>query len=168
MDGTGLIFADGEARAADHGLELALRQVDALFGVDLRQLRIVFGRHGRNGEGGDPAADGDLEVFVDRDGDRIVRQLADDIEEESRRHDARAGLLDVRVNGDGDARLEIITGKRQLDTCADIDSLERRNGALLCDGTGGDGDGADQRIFSQVNFIWIPPFLLSRERKDFF
>ena len=23
-------------------------------------------------------------------------------------------------------------------------------------------------FFSQVNFIWIPPFLLSRERKDFF
>ena len=168
MDGSGLVFADSEARAADHGLELALRQVDALFGVDLRQLRIILRGHGRNGEGGDPAADGDLEVFVDRDGDRIVRQLADDIEEESRRHDARAGLLDVRVNGDGDARLEIITGKRQLDTCADIDSLERRNGALLCDGTGGDGDGADQRIFFTGKFHMDSSVSSFQRKKGFF
>ena len=42
---------------------------------------------------------------------------------------------------------EVDVYKRQ-----DIDSLERRNGALLCDGTGGDGDGADQRIFFTGKF----------------
>lgn len=49
MDGAGLIFADGKAGAADHGFQLVLRQADPLIGLDLRQLRVIFGRHGRDG-----------------------------------------------------------------------------------------------------------------------
>lgn len=168
MDGAGLIFADGKAGAADHGFQLVLRQADTLVGLDLRQLRVIFGRHGRDGKRGNAAADGDLELFVDRNTDGIARQLPDDVEEETGGHNAGAGLLDLGVDGDGDARFKIITGKRQLYAGPDINSFERRNGALLRDGTGSDGDGAHQRIFSQVNFMELPPFLLSKERKDIF
>lgn len=49
MDGAGLIFADGKAGAADHGFQLVLRQADPLVGLDLRQLRVILGGHGRDG-----------------------------------------------------------------------------------------------------------------------
>lgn len=115
-----------------------------------------------------PAADGYFEFFVNRDADGIVGQLSDNVEEETGGHDAGASLLDLGIDGDGNARFEIITGKRQLYAGPDINSLERRNGALLRDGTEATETALTSAFFSQVNFMELPPFLLSRERKDIF
>ena len=168
MDRTRLIFTDGKAGAADHGFQLVLRQADPLVGLDLRQLRVIFGRHGRDGKRGNAAADGDLELFVDRNTDGIARQLPDDVEEETGGHNAGASLLDLGVDGDGDARFKIITGKRQLYASPDINSFERRNGALLRDGTGSDGDGAHQRIFFTGKFHGTSSVSSFKRKKGYF
>lgn len=113
MDGAGLVLADGEDGAADHLLELALGHGDTLFGVHVRQIWVVLGVRGRDGEGGDAAADGYLIIVVHGDLDHIVRQLPDDIEEEAGREDIGAGLLNLGGYGDGDAGLQIVARQHQ-------------------------------------------------------
>ena len=152
MDRPRLIFADREDGATDHGLERVLRNLHALFRLDVRQLRVVLGRHGRNGKRRNAAADFHLEIFVDRDAHILAGQLADDVKEQPRGHDALARLLNLGRHAYRDARLEIIPGKYQLDTCAHIDALERGDGALLRDRARGDGDGRNEQIFFTANF----------------
>ena len=168
MNGTGLIFADGKTGAADHGFEFILRQADAFVGLDFRQFRVILGGHSRDGERGNAAADGYFEFFVNRDADGLVGQLSDNVEEETGGHDAGASLLDLGIDGDGNARFEIITGKRQLYASPDINSLERRNGALLRDGTGGDGDGAHQCVFFTGKFHGTSSVSSFKRKKGYF
>ena len=86
LDGAGLIFGHGEDRAGDHGLQRGLRHGHAALAVDVRQLGIVLGIHGRDLEEGRARTDGDLLLVVDGDGDHFVRQLPDDIKEQASGH----------------------------------------------------------------------------------
>ena len=97
--------------------------------------------------------DGDLLLVVDGDGIHLIRQLPDDIKEQASRHDARACLLDLGADVDGDARFQIVARELQRDARPEKHALKTGNGALLCDGAARNGQGRDQQRFSQVNFI---------------
>ena len=147
LDGAGLIFGHGEDRAGDHGLQRGLRHGHAALAVDVRQLGIVLGIHGRDLEEGRACTDGDLLLVVDGDGDHLIRQLPDDIKEQASGHDARACLLDLGTDVDGDARFQIVARELQRDARPEKHALETGNGALLCDGAARNGQGRDQQRF---------------------
>ena len=99
-----------------------------------------------------PALDGDLVAVVHGDMDHVVRQLTDDVGEEAGRENIGAGLLDLRGHRHGDAGLQIVAGQLQIGAGADVDALQRRDGALRGDGARGDGDARHQQRFFTVEF----------------
>ena len=124
MDRTRHIFACREDRSGDHFPQLPLRHGDALFRFDVRQLRIVLRRHGGDRKRGNAAADGNAEALVHADRHLVVRQLPDDVEEQTCGHDALARLGNVGGNADGNARLQIISRQHHFHTGFHQQALE--------------------------------------------
>ena len=107
MHGARLIFRHRENRPADHLAQHVLRQGNGLLGIDLREVGIIVGIHGRDLEGGSAAANGNVQLVVHADADLLVRQLAHDVKEQPRGHDAGAGLQHLRADAHGDSRFQI-------------------------------------------------------------
>ena len=99
---------------------------------------------------------GYLKLRIDGDRDHIVRQLAHDVEEEARRHDADALLADVGRNIDGDAGFEVEAGELNAETGAQQDALEARDRALRSDGASRHGDGGDEQRFFTGKLHIVP------------
>ena len=155
------ILACRKDRAGDHLAQLRLRDADALVGFHVRQLRVIVGAGRRDGKRRDTAADGNLEIFVHLHAHRIVRQLADDVKEQPRGHDARARLGDVGVQTHGDARFQIVARQHDLHAARlQQDPLQRGDGALLRHRARGDGDRRDEPDFFTGEFHFSTSFPL--------
>ena len=66
---------------------------------NIRQIGIIIRRRSHNREGADTADDLDPVFIVHLNGNRIIRQLPDDITQELRRENGAAHFLDVSLHG---------------------------------------------------------------------
>ena len=147
VDRPGLVVGHGKDGSGDQLLELALGDLNGAAVVDVRQLRIVLGVFGRNGEGGEAGPDGDLEGRVNHHGDRPFRQAADNVAEELGRQDALAGFFDVGIDLIGNAGLHIITGEENTVSGSAQNALDQAQRAFDRYGTGRDIESLKQLIF---------------------
>ena len=147
VDGAGLIFADRENGAGNQLLQSVLRYPDGVTGIDVRQIGIVVGALGGNGEGGKARPDGDLEVFIHHHGDRPFGQTADNVTEQSGGQNARARVADLRFNQIGNGGFHIVAGKGDAGTGPAEDPLNGGKTALLRHGSSGNIQSLHQGIF---------------------
>ena len=109
VDGATLIFRNRKDGAGDQFFQFLLWNLDGPSIVDIRQLRIFLGRLCRNGEGCVTRPDRNLKSLVHHNGDRTLRQTADDISEQFSRQNALAGVRYLSFNFIGNCGFHIIT-----------------------------------------------------------
>ena len=132
MNGPGLVVADGEVGLGDHALEGPLGDADAAGGVHRGQLRVILGGGAHDLVVGHGALDPRHVVGVCGDADDIVRQLADNIAEQTGVEHDTARLGDVGRQRGGDPDLHIVAGDpHETSRRLDEQSFQRGHGALL-------------------------------------
>ena len=147
VNGPGLIFRHGKNRAGNHVFQGVLGDPDGFSRVDVRQVGVIVGRLGGNGERCITGPDGHLEALVHHHGHRSLRQAADDVAEEPGRQDALAGVGHVGGDQVADGRLHVIAGEAQAVSGPAENAFDGGKAALLCDGTARDIQAADQHTF---------------------
>ena len=148
MDGAALVFGHGKNRTGNHFPQLSLGHLYATAALHVRQLRVILGIGGGKGEAGEPRFNGNLEILVHGDGHGPLRQTADDIEKQPGRHNAGAGLPDIRVHGHGNGGFQVVAGQLQtVDSGPAENTLDGGQGAFRGHGAAGYGDGRNQGTF---------------------
>ena len=164
VDGPTLIFGHGKNGAGNQILQLALRQHHRTAAVYVRQLRVILGGFGGNGERGIACPNGNLVILAYHHGHRAFRQSADDVAEELGREDALAGIGHIRFDIIGNGGFHIVAGKAQPYLGTAQNTLDDGKTALLSDGSSGDIQSRNQHTFFTGKTHGQHPFLLSIQR----
>ena len=159
VDGPSLIFRHSEDGAGNQLLQLALGDRHRPAAVHVRQLRVVLGGLGGDGEGGVARPDGDLIILPHHHGDGAFRQTADNIAEQLGGQNALTRVGDLRFNVIGDGSLHIITCQAQAHFGLAEDALDDCEAALLCHGASRDIQAGNQHTFFTGETHGLHPFL---------
>ena len=159
VDGPALIFRYGKNGAGNQLLQLTLGDGHRPPAVDIRQLRIILGGFGGDGEGGVACPDGDLVVLPNHHGDRPLRQTADNVAEKLSWQNTLAGVGHIRFDIIGNGGLHIISGKTQSHLCLAENTLDNAEAALLRHGASGDIQACNQHTFFTGKAHGLHPFL---------
>ena len=147
VDGTGLIFRNGEDGAGDQALQGILRDLNAATLAHVGQFGVIIGRFCRNGKGCKTCTDGNLVAFVHHHSDRTLGQTADDITKQLGRQNALAGIGDFRRDLIGDGSFHVVTGQTQTHSSPAENAFNHRQAGLLSHRTAGNIQSGNQNIF---------------------
>ena len=147
VDGPGLVLGHGEDGAGDQLLQLALGNPDGPAGVHVRQLRVIIGALGGDGEGGVACPDGHLVILVHHHGDGTLGESSDDVTEELGREDALAGVGHLGLHVVGDGGFHVIAGEAQTVSRPAEDTLDDGKAALGGHGAARNVQTLNQHIF---------------------
>jgi uncharacterized protein RhaS with RHS repeats len=143
-----------------------LGHVDPAVGIYIGKVGIILCIHGCDLKGRSTATNRDHISLINRDRDLIIRQLSDDIKEQTGRHHADPGLRYSGIDPNGNTCLKIISGQLNTYTYTEENTLQARNRAFLCYGTACNGNSRNQQsLFTGKLHGWTPFVLLSLEKK---